>query len=156
MSKSLDPEEESMRTLMTAAATAALSLGAAACNNYDETNEAYENGANAADYDANAAGAADNYGAGGNTAAAGGSWPAGSRIVVENGVTYRIEPGGARVALGPNDSRIVVENGVSYRVDPGGTRVRIDDTGAAVTVGPGGVDATVPVGDNTSVTVNTN
>ena len=41
-----------MRTLMTAAAIAALSFGAAACKNYDETNEAYANGANAADYDA--------------------------------------------------------------------------------------------------------
>ena len=143
-----------MKTLMTAAAITALTLGAAACKNYDETNEAYANGANAADYDANTAGAGDNYGPGGN-ATANSSWPAGSRIVVENGVTYRVAPGGARVALGPNDSRIVVENGVTYRVDPGGTRVRIDDSGAAVSVGPGGVDATVPVGDNTSVTVNT-
>ena len=143
-----------MRTLMTAAAIAALSFGVTACKNYDETNEAYNNGANAAHYDANAAGAADNYGTSGN-ATADSSWPAGSRIVVENGVTYRVEPGGARVALGPNDSRIVVENGVTYRVDPGGTRVRIDDSGAAVSVGPGGVNATVPVGGNTSVTVNT-
>ena len=140
-----------MRTLMTAAAVAALSFGAAACNNYDDTNQAYANEANAADYADNAVGTG-NY----DTAAAGGSWPAGSRIVVENGVTYRVDPGGTRVALGPNDSRIVVENGVTYRVDPGGTRVRIDDSGAVVTVGPGGVDATVPVGGNTSVTVNTN
>ena len=134
-----------MKTLMTAAAITALTLGAAACKNYDETNEAYANGANAADYDANAAGAGDNYGPGGN-ATANSSWPAGSRIVVENGVTYRVAPGGARVALGPNDSRILIENGVRYRVDPGGTRVRIDDTGAVVSVGPGG---------DTSVTVNT-
>ncbi|MBA3512697.1 hypothetical protein [Sphingomonas sp.] len=141
-----------MRTLITAVAVGALSLGVAACNNYDETNEAYANEANAADYADNAAGAG-NYDTATTT---GGSWPAGSRIVVENGVTYRLEPGGARVALGPNDSRIVVEDGVSYRVDPGGTRVRIDDTGAVVDVRPGGVDATVPVGGNTSVTVNTN
>lgn len=143
-----------MRTFITAAAAAALSIGAAACKNYDETNEAYANGANAADY-GDKAGASDNYGASGNTAAAGGSWPAGSRIVVENGITYRIDPGGARVALGPNDSRIVIEDGVRYRIDPGGTRVRIDDTGAAVSVGPGGLDATVTVGNN-AVTVNTN
>ena len=143
-----------MRKYALAAAAGALAIGAAACDSYDETNEAYANGANAADYDANAAAAGGNYDTAG-TAAAGGSWPAGSRIVVENGVTYRIDPGGARVALGPGESRIVVEDGVRYRVDPGGTRVRIDETGAVVSVGPDGVDATVPVGDNTSVTVNT-
>jgi hypothetical protein len=137
-----------MRKFALAAATAALSVGIAACDSYDEANEAY---ANAADYADN--GAAGNYGSAGTAAA--GSWPEGSRIVVEDGVTYRIEPGGARIALGPGDSRIVIEDGVRYRVDPGGARVRIDDTGAVVSVGPDGVDATVPVGDNTSVTVNT-
>ena len=144
-----------MRTFVTAAAVAALSISAAACQNYEETNEAYANDANAADYAANDA-AAGNYGTTGGTAAAGGSWPAGSRIVVENGVTYRIDPGGVRVALGPADSRIVVEDGIRYRVDPGGTRIRIDETGAVVDVAPDGVEATVPVGGNTSVTVNTN
>ena len=143
-----------MRKLTIAAAVGALAIGLAACQNYDEANEAYANDANAADYADNGT-AAGNYDTASGTAGAAGSWPVGSRIVVENGVTYRIEPGGARVALGPNDSRILVEDGVRYRVDPGGTRVRIDDTGAVVSVGPGGVDATVPVGDNTSVTVNT-
>ena len=143
-----------MRKFATAAAIAALSIGAAACDSYDEGNNAYDNAAGDAGY-------ADNGAAGGNSDAAGGatagtSFPAGSRIVVENGVTYRIDPGGARIALGPDDSRIVVEDGVRYRVDPGGTRVRIDDTGAVVSVGADGVDATVPVGGNTSVTVNTN
>ena len=145
-----------MRKIALAAAVAALSIGAAACDSYDDANEAYANDANAAYADNGAA--AGNYDAasGAAGATASGAWPAGTRIIVENGVTYRVDPAGVRVALGPNDSRIVVEDGVRYRVDPGGTRVRIDDTGAAVSVGPGGVDATVPVGGNTSVTVNTN
>ena len=143
-----------MKTFAMVTTVGTLVIGLAACQNYDEANEAYANDANAADYaDNGAAGNYDTAGAAGTTAS--GSWPAGSRIVVENGVTYRIDPGGVRVALGPNDSRIVVEDGVRYRVDPGGTRIRIDDTGAVISVGPGGVDATVPVDGNTSVTVNT-
>ena len=101
-----------------------------------------------ADYDANASG---NYA----SAGAASSWPEGARIVVENGVTYRVDPDGARVALGPNDARIEVVDGVRYRIDPGGARVRIDDEGVAVRVDPSGVDATVPAGENTAVTVNT-
>lgn len=100
-----------------------------------------------ADYDANASG---NYASAGAA-----SWPEGARIVVEDGVTYRIDPGGTRIALGPNDARIKVIDGVRYRIDPGGTRVRIDEEGVAVRVDPSGVDATVPVGENTAVTVNT-
>ena len=66
--------------------------------------------------------------------------------MVENGVTYRIDPGGARITLGPNDSRIVTENGVRFRVDPNGTRIRIDPSGAAISVGTG--DTTVNVTTN--------
>ncbi len=127
-----------MKTLYVA--TAILSLGLAACsyNKDDYNNEASYNAEGAAYNESGA-----NYSEGSNYSdktsnysAAGGNWPAGTRIVVENGTTYRIGPDGARVALGPNDSRIVVENGVRYRVDPGGARVRIDENGVAVDVAP--------------------
>lgn len=70
----------------------------------------------------------------GNTAgtATAAAWPATSRIVVEDGVTYRIDASGPRVRLGPNDSRIVTEGGVRYRVDPDGTRVRINPEGLRI------------------------
>ena len=134
-----------MRKLALSGAVAALALGLAACGDYDR-NEAAYNEANAA-YDADGA----NYSAeGGNyagTATAGAGWPAGTRIVVEEGVTYRIDPGGVRVALGPDDSRIVVEDSVRYRVDPGGTRVRIDERGAEIRIDDG--DTAVNVSTNT-------
>lgn len=135
-----------MRKFTLAAAAAALSIGVAACDARDDDTVNVVNADNVAD--------AGGSGAGDGGAAA--AFPEGSRIIVENGVTYRVDPGGVRVALGPGDSTIVVEDGARYRVDPGGTRVRIDDSGAVVSVGPGGIDATVPVGGNTSVTVNTN
>lgn len=83
------------------------------------------------------------------------NFPAGARIAEENGVTFRIDPDGTRVQLDPSGSRILIDNGVRYRVDPGGTRVRIGDDGAAIDVNAGGISATVPVGGDTSVTVNT-
>ena len=71
-----------------------------------------------------------------NTASAGAAtaaaWPATSRIVVEDGVTYRVDASGPRVRLGPNDSRIVTEGNVRYRVDPDGTRVRISPDGLRI------------------------
>src|SRR5688500_2365011 len=63
------------------------------------------------------------------TAAADPNWPAGSRIVVEDDVTYRIDPEGTRVAIDDGSYRVVVEDGVRYRVDAAGTRHRIDDDG---------------------------
>lgn len=60
------------------------------------------------------------------------AWPATSRIVVEDGVTYRVDASGPRVRLGPNDSRIVTEGGVRYRVDPDGSRVRINPEGLRI------------------------
>ena len=65
-------------------------------------------------------------------AAVAAGWPADSRIVSENGVTYRVDAGGARVRLGANDSRIVTEGGVRYRVDPDGSRVRISTEGLRI------------------------
>jgi hypothetical protein len=119
----------------------------AACNynkdDYNEANASYEAEGN---YDAAAGGG--NY-----SASASSNWPEGARIIEENHVYYRIDPSGTRVRLEPNDSTIVVEDGVRYRLDPGGTRVRIDNEGAAIRVGPGGVEANVPAGE-TTVTVN--
>jgi hypothetical protein len=58
------------------------------------------------------------------------TYPKGSRIVEENGVTYRVNADGTRVRLADNEGRIVTENGVRYRVDgSGGNRVRIDERG---------------------------
>lgn len=112
---------------------------------YNEANAAYESEGN---YDAAGGG---NYGA---TASA--DWPEGTRIIEENNVYYRVEPSGTRIRLEPGDSTIVVEDGVRYRVDPGGTKVRINDEGLAVSVGPNGVETSVPVGGDTTVTVNNN
>ncbi|MFL6723380.1 MAG: hypothetical protein ACJ8E7_04485 [Sphingomicrobium sp.] len=135
-----------MRRLYMATALAS-GLALAACG-YDkgDYNEAANYEAEGADYNGTAGG-------GYNTTQTAYSWPEGARIVEEGGVTYRIDPGGARIRLEPSDSRIVVENGTRFRVDPGGGRVRIDDQGAVVRVDPGSVDATVNTGD-ASVTVN--
>lgn len=140
-----------MKRLILAASLGGLSLGIAACNyNEDYNNAAYGNEAYN-ESDANYSAEGGNYAAGGGgnyagTATASADWPAGTRIVVENGVTYRIDPGGARIALGPNDSRIVTENGVRFRVAPNGTRVRIDPSGADISVATG--DTTVNVTTN--------
>ena len=69
------------------------------------------------------------------TTAASADWPSGTRIVEEAGVTYRVNPDGARIAIEDDSWRIVTEDGVRYRVDPTGARVRIDDTGLDVDVG---------------------
>jgi hypothetical protein len=57
------------------------------------------------------------------------NWPAGTRIVEEDGVTYRVNPDDTRVEIEDGSYRIVVEDGVRYRVDAGGVRHRIDDDG---------------------------
>ena len=132
--------------------TTVLLVGAtlAACDynrdDYNQANAAYEAEGN---YDAAAGGA--NY-----AANASGSWPEGARIVEEDGVYYRIDTGGTRIRLDPGDSTIIVEDGVRYRLDPGGTRIRISEEGAVVSVGPDGVETSVPVDGDARVTVNTN
>ena len=123
-----------MRIIL-AAAAGALTISVSGCYEKQEYNNDYNAAdanyaANGAEYDANAS--AGNYA----SADAATSWPEGARIVVDNGVTYRIDPGGARVALGPNDARIEVIDGVRYRIDPGGARIRIDDQGVAIRVDP--------------------
>lgn len=86
-------------------------------------------------------------------ATASGSFPEGARIVEENGVTYRVDAGGARVRLGENDSRIVVEDDVRYRVDPGGSRVRIGEDGVVIDVDTPDVDVGVNNNGNLDVDV---
>lgn len=83
------------------------------------------------------------------------TWPEGARIIEEEGVFYRVDTTGTRIRLVPGDSTILVEDGVRFRVDPDGTRVRIDDEGVAVRVNADGVATTVPVNEDTSVSVNT-
>ena len=131
-----------MRTFLLAPA---LCLGLAACG---------DTGNNQAAYDNNAAGteAADTNAAAGTRTAAS-NWPRGARIVEENGVVYRVDPGGERVVLGPNDSRIVVEDGVRYRVDPAGTRVRIDPQGVDLDVDLPDVDVGINEKGNPDVDV---
>lgn len=129
----------------------AVTLAVSGCNT-DQTDDA--NDANVADTQGiteTDAGTTAEAGAAGATT----DWPAGSRIVVEDGVTYRIVPDGTRVRLGPADSR-VVEDGVRYRVDPDGTRFRIDEQGAVVSTTEEGVTTDVRVGDDPAVEVNTN
>ena len=131
-----------MRKLAWIALSGVAALGLAGCDTKDEVNVA------ANDVDTTTIAETETPDAG--------AWPEGSRIVVEEGVTYRIDPGGTRVALGPNDSRVVVVDGIRYRVDPGGTRVRIDEQGAVISVGPDGIDADVELPGDTAVEVNTN
>ena len=83
------------------------------------------------------------------TAAA--DWPSGTRIVEEGGVTYRVEPGGTRVAIDDDSWRIVTEGGTRYRVDTAGTRIRIDDDGLDLSGAASGPDipgVDVDVGTN--------
>src|SRR5688572_30333325 len=81
------------------------------------------------------------------------SWPAGTRIVEEGGVTYRVDPAGARVAIEDGSWRIVTEDDVRYRVDRAGTRIRIDDEGLDLDGAASGPDipgVDVDVGTNRS------
>ena len=86
----------------------------------------------------------------GDRAASGSALPDGSRIVLENGVTYRIDPSGARLALGRDDSRIVLEGGTRFRVDPDGTRVPTDSEGAVVELHEDGIDPVMNLERNTN------
>ena len=81
------------------------------------------------------------------------TFPRGARIVEENGVTFRIDPDGTRVQLGPDESRIVVENGTRFRVDPDGTRVRIDPQGATIDVDLPDVDVGINEKGNPDIDV---
>lgn len=109
----------------------ASALALAACGGNKATNNSA-----AANASANATAPADVNMTSGNMSGAGAgavsAWPEGSRIVEENGVTYRVDSAGTRVRLQANESRIVVDNGVRYRVDPDGSRVRISPDGLRI------------------------
>ena len=90
--------------------------------------------------------------AGDTAATASADWPAGTRIVEEGGVTYRVDPAGARVAIEDDSWRIVTEGDTRYRVGPAGTRVEIDDDGLDLEGAASGPDipgVDVDVGTNT-------
>lgn len=79
-------------------------------------------------------------------------WPAGTRIVEEGDVVYRVDPDGTRVAIDDGSWRIVTEGDRRYRVDSAGTRIEIDDEGAdleGVASGPDIPGVDVDVGRNT-------
>jgi uncharacterized membrane protein len=122
-----------MNKLTLAAALGASCLALAACGGgeADHNNMAADNMSAAAEAEGAAGAEGNAEAAAAGTAAA---FPAGARIVEENGATWRVDADGTRVRLGDADSRIVVENGVRYRVDPGGARVRIDEKGLGIDV----------------------
>jgi hypothetical protein len=108
-----------MKKLILTAAIAPVALLLSACGDSDGDTEA----------DDTAVVETDTADAGAATAAADPNWPAGTRIVEEDGVTYRVNADDTRVAIEDGSYRIVVEDGVRYRVDASGTRHRIDDDG---------------------------
>jgi hypothetical protein len=118
----------------------------AACGGYEKNEQAYDEG-NAA-YTEGGEGYGDGQRNAAYSAGAATILPEGTRVVVENGVRYRVDPAGARVRIGDDESVIFVEDGVRFRVDPDGSRVRVDDDGD--------VDANIRLGDNVAVDVNTN
>lgn len=81
------------------------------------------------------------------TSSADPNWPAGTRIVEEKGVTYRVNPDETRVAIEDGSYRILVEDGERYRVDASGTRHRIDDDG---------IDIDLPAVEGVDVDLGTN
>ena len=134
-----------MKKIVVTVALGAACLAHGACSQSDT---------NTADANVTAAGEAEGAGNATATTSASAAFPKGARIVEENGVTYRINPDGTRVALGATDSRIVVENGTRYRVDPDGTRVRIDERGLNIDLPD--VDVGINEKGHPDIDVNTN
>lgn len=133
-----------MKKLILTGALGAAVLLVSACGDTDADTAAMED---------DAALATDGAMADAGTPTASANWPAGTRIVEEGGVTYRVDPAGARVAIEDDSWRIVTEDGVRYRVDPRGTRIRIDDEGLdleGVASGPDIPGVDVDIGTNRS------
>ena len=127
-----------MKKLILSAALGSAALLVAACG---------DNDADTAEDTAVVDETADTGGA--TTASA--DWPAGTRIVEEGGVTYRVDPGGTRVAIDDGSWRIVTEGDERYRVNERGTRIRIDDDGLdldGVASGPDIPGVDIDVGTN--------
>lgn len=138
-----------MKKLALTAALGATCLALTACGDRDAaSNEANDSVLATEGADGNLDAAASGTG----TSAA---FPKGARIVEENGVTYRIDANGTRVALTDTDSRIVVEGGNRYRVDPDGTRVRIGDDGVAIDVDLPDVDIGINDKGNPDIDIKT-
>ena len=133
-----------MRGLALTAFCSVLALGVAACGEREGNTAEANVAANGAGTEAMSGNGAAASGAGATASSS--SWPQGSRIVEENGVTYRVDSSGTRVQLGPNDSRIVVTDGVRYRVDPDGARIRIDTRGDAIRIGDSTIRGNAPNG----------
>ena len=138
-----------MNQLTLTAALGAACLTLAACGE-QQVNTTNDSAAGETDGNATAEGGS---GTGNATGGSGTAWAQGSRIVEENGVTYRVDADGTRTRLGENDSRIVVENGTRYRVDPDGTRVRIDPQGARIDVDLPDVDVGINEKGNPDIDV---
>jgi hypothetical protein len=136
-----------MKTLAWTAALGAACLGLGACGS--DADKANNSAGTEADGNGTAMVDGARNGSEGGSAAADPNWPRGTRIVEENGVTYRVDPNGTRVQITADGPRIVVENGTRYRVRPDGTRVRIDETGVDVDLdGPDVPGLDVDVGTN--------
>lgn len=120
-----------MKKLILASALGTAALLVSACGDRDaETDDTA-----VVDETATAQPTADAAGGTSTTTTASADWPARTRIVEEGGVTYRVNPDGARVVIDDNSWRVVTEGGTRYRVGPDGTRVRIDDEGFDIDVG---------------------
>ena len=85
-----------------------LAVSFAACSEYNKNEASYDAGNNTAYSEGQAGNYASGNASGYNSSAAGG-WPAGSRIVVENGTRFRVDPGGTRVRIDPNGMEIRTE-----------------------------------------------
>lgn len=119
-----------MKKLILSAAISALALTVAACGDNDADDAADTTVVDTADTattaDAGGAGAA------GGMAAEDPNWPRGTRIVEEDGKTYRVAADNTRTEITDGSWRVVTEGGERFRVDAAGTRHRIDDDGLDV------------------------
>jgi hypothetical protein len=109
-----------MKKLIMTSTLGALALALSACNNTDDDAATADDTAATAEADTAAATTAD------------ADWPAGTRIVEEKGVTYRVNTDNTRVEIPAGGYRIAVVDGVRYRVDASGTGHRIDDEGVDI------------------------
>jgi hypothetical protein len=125
---------------LAAASAFALVFALSACG------DANDDAADTTVLDTDTAPAARDVGTAGAGTTASSDWPEGSRIVEENGVTYRVESGGTRVQLEPGSARIVTEGSKRYRVDATGTRVEIDPNGTAIKIGDSIITGNAPNG----------
>ena len=110
-----------MKKLILTSAIGALALALSACGDNDADTDASADDTAAVDTADTSADAA--------ATASAGDWPKGTAIVEEGGTTYRVDPGGSRVAITDDSFRVVTKDGVRYRVDASGTGHKIDDDG---------------------------